>query len=288
MDKEEVLSDLETVIFVTPTDVESSKPWINGCLNDTATKILSADKKKQSYVLTGQCNCLGNAESDGPIGAAVLCYTLRLLGYNTYIMTDSYCASVVLSAANNCPVSIYDNANEVSRDLSFIISVGRPSRLVESRSYKFVDGDDVTNAIIPLDLLFESHLRPLEKNEYFTVGICDRYEEIGAGNLLNIIPEKDIAAAVCNSLILAGTSNWGAIALAAALVILAGDKEIANKFIEYNSKQEEMLTAMINYGAYDSKTGEHLPIIDGMLFHNEHESVNYSIIALIKKFFEIE
>ena len=289
MEKDEILSDLETVIFVDPFDAMSeSKIWLNGCLKRSAEKILKCDKEKESFILTGQANEMGNAESDGPIGSAVLCHTLRSLGFHTSILTDSYCSSVVISAAKECPVLIVDEIDKLPKDPSFLVSVGRPSKLIKSKIYISPTGDDITSAVFQLDRMMNSLLRPHDKFEYLTVGICDRFEECGAGNLIGIaLNAKDLAATTCGVLIMSGTSNWGAIALAAALLIMSDNKEAAEKFIEYNTHQKEMLEKMIKYGSYDSKTGKQELMIDGMEFDSEHESVNHSIITLVKQYFKI-
>ena len=288
MDKDEIYSDLEKIIFVDPFDpLAENKIWLNGCLKRISQKLLNCDKEKESFVLTGQCNKIGNAESDGPIGAAVLCHTLRSLGFNTKLMTDSYCSNVVISAARECPVIIYDDINKLPTNLSFLISVGRPSKLLESKRYVFHNGDDITFSVIQLDHMMESLLRQDDHRDYFTVGICDRFEECGAGNLVDQAPKERVAATTCNELIMSGTSNWGAIALSAALVISSNNKDVAEQFIEYNTHQKEMLEKMIKYGAFDSKTGLREMKIDGMDFENEHESVNHSIITLIKLFYNM-
>ena len=290
---EEFCYNLEKIIFQDIGNRGLSNFWTNGCLFNASTKILECDKNLPSFLLTGFCCMHEKCETDGPIGTAILCKTLRDLGFNSTVLTDSYSSIVVISASTLCPVHITDNIQTLPKNLSFVISIERPSKTVKTRDYRTMRARDISNVTSPLDDLFPSVFYPEIQKPYLTISIGDGGNEVGTGNVYNEVCQnvkfgEDIASSTtCDILILAGVSNWGAIALAASLVILSENIEIALKFIEICNNQEEMLFQMLKYGSYDGVSGERIPSIDGMEFKNEHTMINNSIINIIKQKYQL-
>ncbi|EAY01799.1 hypothetical protein TVAG_111560 [Trichomonas vaginalis G3] len=287
MDNQEILENLESIVFVDPQNVLASKEWMNGSIGEAAHMLLECDKKKPSFILTGSCYFNGNCETDGPIGAGILCRTLRSLGFNTNVLTDSYAALVVISAVKNAPVYVFDDVEKISKDMSFLVTVGRPSKCKKSLDYLSPQGEVINNSVIKLDKLLKSSLDPEIKYPYKVISICDRLQECGAGNLECIARGADVACTLCDTLIMSGCSHWGSLALAAALIALSEDKETAKMFIELCDQQSQLLDEMLEAGSYDGVTGKQERSIDGMQFDAEHISVTHSIVMLIKQKFDL-
>lgn len=286
MDNNEFLEDLESIVFIDPQNFISSKEWMVGSIGEAARMILACDKNKLSYILTGACCMNGNCELDGPIGASILCSTLRNLGYKTEVLTDSNAAIVVLMACMKCPLNILDSVEKIDRDLSFLVTIGRPSKCKNSNSYISQLGEDISDAVVKLDQLLETHINenPLS---YKVISICDRLQECGAGNLDCIAKTENVALTLCDTLIMSGCCNWGGIALAAALIALTDSREAAQDFVELCGKQSEMVDKMIFQGSYDAVTGKQERTIEGLSFDVEHASVTHSIVTLIKQKFNL-
>lgn len=229
----------------------------------------------------------GRCETDGPLGTSVLCSTLRALGYDTQILCDSYSSDVVKAAARGNPILVTDDPSEIVNP-SFIISVERPGRSMKTGDFRTMKARDITNVTAPLDLLFP---KIGEKKDYVTVSVGDGGNEVGTGNVYESVKKyvsmgEDICTNICcDDLVMAGVSNWGALGIAAALVIGAEDAKAKDVFINECNHQKEILSDMIKAGSFDGCTGKPELSIDGMPFENEHLSVTNSIIEIVTKAF---
>jgi hypothetical protein len=124
----------------------------------------------------------------------------------------------------------------------------------------------------PLHRLFE---RGTERpNRLTTIGIGDGGNEIGMGlvpweDLVRRLPRKEAAVIPCRIAtdwnIIAGTSNWGALALAAATVFLAGNTDaLATLDAEFH---RHLLEQMVTEGpAVDGIARRPNPTVDGLPF----------------------
>ena len=284
---------LEKVIFVDPGQRGVSKCWINGCLFDAAEKLLKCDKKKVSYILTGFCCMHENCETDGPIGTSVLCNMLRFLGFNSQILCDKYAKNVVSAAALDSPVVVAESVDELEKDLSFCVSIERPGRAEKTNDYRTMRARDISNVTAPLDYLFPNNKDPASKKPYLTVSVGDGGNEVGTGNIMNKIienvPMGDQICTIssCDVLVMAGVSNWGGIAIAAALAITSENREAGKYFIELCGKQQDMLRKMIEQGSYDGVSGNKIEAIDGMMFTNEHTQINNDLVSVVKEKFNL-
>ena len=130
-------------------------------------------------------------------------------------------------------------------------------------------GEIIDAQTAPLHRLFEPHpLRP----ELKTIGIGDGGNEIGMGAIpweelvrrLNGEPAARIPCRVATDWnIVAGTSNWGGYALAAATLVLCGQIELLRP---YNfDQQERLLRHVVEQGpAVDGVTRLQEPTVDGL------------------------
>lgn len=133
-------------------------------------------------------------------------------------------------------------------------------------------GEIIDQYTAPLHLLFErlSEFFPEAK----TIGIGDGGNEIGMG----IIPWEELdrrIASDCSGLIpcriatdwniVAGTSNWGASALAAAMALLKGQSDVL--FQWQRAEQHQVLESIVNEAnAVDGVTKQREPTVDGLPF----------------------
>ncbi|MEM9923573.1 MAG: DUF4392 domain-containing protein [Cyanobacteria bacterium P01_D01_bin.50] len=207
------------------------------------------------------------AETDGPIGTALLTASLLELGIPVRIVTDSLCEQAVKTAvvtagiSSDIPLDIVA-VGEVSKNqhsvtslqefwkslaspISHIISIERAGPGIDG-IVRNMKGEDITNYTAPLHLLFESE-------KIISVGIGDGGNELGMGN----IPRKIIASSIrygekiacsvkCDYLIVCGVSNWGANGILLALSLLRNDwEEIIIK--KLNSEIEfQILETLVN------------------------------------------
>jgi hypothetical protein len=120
--------------------------------------------------------------------------------------------------------------------------------------------------------------RPLHgvapRKRIHTIGIGDGGNEIGMGSFLweslhPLVPNGHGPRIVCRIAtdwtIVAGTSNWGAYALAAAVALLKGRPEVLESWSEV--RHEQLLRHLVQNGpAVDGVTREREPTVDGLPF----------------------
>lgn len=282
---------LENAIFQDLGHRGINHMWQKGSLKKAASSILKQDKLKPSYIMTGFCCMFDRCETDGPLGSSILCSTLRSLGFNTILLTDSYSESVAKASAFENPVLIIDDPSKIN-EISFIVSVERPGRSKKTNDFRTMSARDISHCTAPIDTLFP--LIGEFKKEYLTIGVGDGGNEVGTGNIADDVCKyvnhgEEICTSVCSDiLIMAGVSNWGAIAIAAALIISSGNAEAAEFFIEKCNKQPEILQRMIDAGSFDGCTGKKELSIDNMMYDQEHLNVTLSIISVVKKFYNLK
>ena len=273
---------LEKCVFVDPGNRGIGGMWTHGCLERIIAEIWKCDRNKPSYVLTGFC-CKGETtETDGPLGSAILCAMLRAVGFNTFLLTDRNSSRVVIAAAGECPVMVTDDP-KVVRDPAFIVSVERPARSAKSGRFCTMTARDITSVTAPLDELF-----PLvgEWMRYLTIGVGDGGNEVGTGNVADevrkSVPHGDeiCVSRGCDILLMSGVSNWGALAIAAAIAL--SSKQI-NTYIELSDRQPEILQRMVDAGSYDGCTGKCELSIDGMPWDKEHAEISAKIKEILQK-----
>jgi hypothetical protein len=287
MDEREraALRAMESAIFVDPGQRGLADLWTPGCL----AAIVDHFPRPQSspgYVLTGFCCNSKSSETDGPLGSSVLCAALRSLGHDAQLLCDPPSAAVVRAAAMDSPVVVAEAPAAVPAP-AFVIAVERPGRSRKSGAYRTMRAAEISG-VAPLDLLLPS---PAGAPAYFTVGVGDGGNEAGTGNIADKVTrcvpfgEEICTDVCCDVLVMAGVSNWGALAIAGAMIVHARKSDQAGQFLTNCGRQREILRNMIGAGAYDGCLGLPEESVDGMPFANEHSKITDEICTIMKKFF---
>ena len=206
----------------------------------------------------------GKPETDGPPGAITIGRAVQALGNRVSYVTDSYTAPVLRAWANGAeviefPILGVDDSKEHAAWLleelqpSLLISIERCGRN-RNDEYLNMRARDITPQTARVDYLFD-HGVP-------SVGIGDGGNEIGMGNLVEVIPSveslpDDPAISQVDRLIIASVSNWGGYGLAAALSQLTGKALLPSA-----EGEAQMVQGMIDAGAVDGTTGDSVPTVD--------------------------
>nr|WP_255410921.1 glutamate cyclase domain-containing protein [Blastococcus sp. TF02A-26] len=214
------------------------------------------------------------AETDGPVGAAVLARALTVLGGEPVVLTDAWCGPVVdacLGAAGCGPAVVLPrNATEdevrttvAALDLGALVAVERlgPNRHGRVMTMRAVD---ISASTAPLHAAFDLPGLP-------TGAVGDGGNEIGMGT----VPLDVVATAVphgseiaCRTpvdhLVVAGTSNWGCYALVAALARAVPDRGEALRALLHPALDAALLTAAGEAGGIDGVTGDPGLSVDGV------------------------
>lgn len=184
-----------------------------------------------TVLLTTGFYVAGHAETDGPTGTLFLVRALQRLGFSPVVVTDEPCRGYF--ERFSVPVRYFSGSEEaLIRELSPVglISVERCGENIRG-DYANMRGVSIAAHTRPIDRLFAETKLP-------TVGIGDGGNEIGMGNLAEVISEK-LALVPCRvrveHLVIAAVSNWGALGLCAALGWLPEREEY---LLAYETAQE--------------------------------------------------
>lgn len=216
----------------------------------------------------------GAAETDGPPGASILATGLQELGIPARLLTDSWCLPVVqaagLAAGGLLDVDCADGGTALGAlvdtyaklGVTHLVSVERMGRAIDGRVRNF-RGEDVTRFTSPLDAL-------MNESSWTTVGIGDGGNELGMGKL----PRETVATVSegarihcvtgADALIVAGVSNWGALALLLAASLIRGvavSELLDTPPIELHQR---VVDACVEAGAVDGTTGRRDATVDGL------------------------
>ena len=219
----------------------------------------------------------GLPETDGPPGAAVLGRALRLLGADVRYVTDRAPADPLAAALNAldepAEVDVYPDLPGAARLIleretpTHLISIERPGRC-RSGDYLSARGESIAKWNLPLDDLFlAAHaLRSKKKTTAITtIAIGDGGNEIGMGSARAQLARGGalmarIASVVeVDHLVVAGTSNWGAYGVVAALERLHGRLLLHTGAIE-----RQLIGRCVDAGAVDGITRKREPTVDGL------------------------
>lgn len=199
-----------------------------------AASALATASAVEVGLITGFYVPLGSppaAETDGPIGAALLARGFEEVGIACRLATDEPCRSACAAAlagagVSHVPVDAGDVGAAINKwrqtGITHAISIERCGRSTDGTP-RNMRGLDISSYTAPLDELFTA-------GPWLTIAIGDGGNEIGMGSL----PRELIAQHVehgetiacvtpARHLIVAGVSNWGAYALLAALAVLRED-----------------------------------------------------------------
>ena len=189
----------------------------DGYCRTAAEKLLHAERG--TVLLTTGFYVAGYAETDGPLGTVAVAEALNHLGFHSIVVTDKYCKGffelkqldveyVDIAADEQVYEDILDKYHPV-----YMISIERCGENAE-HEYANMRGVSITSETAAIDHLFE--LAP--EKHIPTIGVGDGGNEIGMGNVKDIISEKlelNPCVVPVDDLIIATTSNWGAYALTA-------------------------------------------------------------------------
>lgn len=235
-----------------------------------AEKLLQAPKG--NVLITTGFYVARYAETDGPIGTLAVAKALEGLGYHGIVITDKYCEGFfelknisVEYVAIDADQSVYEEILEKYRPV-YMISIERCGHNLENE-YANMRGDSITGQTACIDTLFEL----AAEKKIPTIGVGDGGNEIGMGNVRQVILEKlelNPCVVTVDDLIIATTSNWGAYALAAYMAKLSGRPV----FITYE-EIEEYMEKIVALGCVDGVTKQKKMGTDGFSMEIEKEII---------------
>ena len=206
----------------------------------------------------------GGPETDGPPGAIAIGKALQALGRRVTYVSDQYTTPVLQAWADAADIIDFPIADipESKQHAASILDRLRPSLLIsiercgrnKDDAYLNMRSRDISAQTARLDYLFDSTVP--------SVGIGDGGNEIGMGNLVDVIPSveslPDLPAVVTvDRLVIASVSNWGGYGLVAALSRLAGKNLLPS--VEHETR---IIREMVEAGAVDGTTGEAIATVD--------------------------
>ena len=206
----------------------------------------------------------GKPETDGPPGAIAIGEALKALDRPVTYVSDEYTTPVLRRYANGSevidfPIDGIAASKRHAADIlervnpSLLISIERCGRTRED-TYLNMRYVDISAHTARVDYLFDSAIP--------SVGIGDGGNEIGMGNLAEVIPLVDSlpnypAVNQVDRLVIASVSNWGGYGLVAALSRIAG-----KNLLPTVESETAMLHGMVEAGVVDGTTGEAVPTVD--------------------------
>jgi len=228
-------------------------------------------------IITGFYVPLGTppaAETDGPVGAAMLAGALTRVGVPCRLVTDEPCRATCAAALRGTDIpldvvplgGILDDVIALWRTLgvTHALSIERCGRGADGAP-RNMRGEDISAFTTPLDELFLA-------GPWQRIAIGDGGNEIGMGSLpASLIGahvahgEKIACATPADHLIVAGVSNWGAYALIGALAVIRDDWRVTLTDCLDAARDEAILQAIVNDGpAVDGVTRQRTLTVDSL------------------------
>lgn len=235
------------------------------------------------------------AETDGPLGAAMLINALACAKIPALMVTDSMCIDVVKAAIEDDVDSSklisltqkdFNNGNEASvwfkltqslgKEITHIISIERLGKTATG-SYYDMKANCLDEYVVPIDNLIEY----AHKSGVCTIGIGDGGNEIGMGCIdkrlmTDNIPNGHVIASIIKTdyLLVCGVSNWGGMAMVASIGVVCPEiLECINKILNKNNHHKVLVNMVSNGKAIDGVTKKEEFTVDGM-----DESVHLEIL----------
>jgi hypothetical protein len=236
------------------------------------------------------------AETDGPVGAALLAAGLSSIGVPCRIATDTVCAEACAAAlrgagAADVPVDAAAPGEEVGALVAAWAAAGVTTAIAIERCGPARDGVprnmrglDMRRWIAPLHVLFEA-------GPWATVAIGDGGNELGMGSVPHALIARNVAngaaiacATPARHLVVAGVSNWGCYALLGALAVLRADWRAGLLGVLDEGLDAAILAELVRAGpAVDGVTGLPTLTVDGMALAVHHGKIR-EIRALVEEF----
>ena len=261
-----------------------------------AASELAAAAEPSLAILTGFYVPLGTppaAETDGPVGAAMLAGALRQVGVPCRLVTDEPCRATCAAALTGADVPLdvvplggaVDDTVALWRRLgvSHALSIERCGRSADGAP-RNMRGEDISAFTTPLDELFLA-------GPWRRIAIGDGGNEIGMGSLpasligAHVAHGETIACATpADHLIVAGVSNWGAYALIGALAVIRDDWRATMIGCLDAERDGAILRAMVNDGpAVDGVTRQRTLTVDSLPAEVHHAKLR-AIRAVVEAY----
>jgi hypothetical protein len=225
------------------------------------------------------------AETDGPLGAALLLAGLARVGIPGRLATDAPCAPACAAALRGAGIApILDVvplgapldpliAEWRAAGVSHALSIERCGKAADGRPRNLV-GLDIGAHTAPLDDLFLA-------GPWQTLAIGDGGNEIGMGALPRGLVAADIAngeaiacATPARQLVVAGVSNWGAYALLAAMAVLRPEWRAALLGVLDPALDRQILETMVQDGpAVDGISRQQTMTVDNLPMERHHAKI---------------
>jgi len=231
-----------------------------------AAEYILSWKKGVIFIATG-FYVAGHAETDGPPGALIISLVLKKLGYTPVILTDKYCQNFF--EKYDIKVIYMEIAMENEKKIEFVertikennptgmISIERCGLNIQGK-YANMRNISISEYTAEIDLFFKIYY-----NKIPTVGIGDGGNEIGMGNLEDII-KNNLNLVPCkikvDKLIISSVSNWGGYGLVAYLCNLTNNKQF---FETVEKTVKDYIKFIISLGSVDGITHENVEKVDG-------------------------
>ena len=244
--------------------------------------------KRDTVLLTTGFYVAGYAETDGPVGTCMLAKALDALGYAPVIVTDSFCRGFFEpEGIRVLYMDSTDDAAEQERQADAILDAEKPVGMISIErcgintrdDYENMRGISIRKDTAPIDDLFAAAGPDGDENRsgmehVRTIGVGDGGNEIGMGNLKDVISQK-LSLVPCrvrtDLLVIASVSNWGAYGIAAELEKQSG-KTVFSEIDKMTASQKvrTSIERMVKVGSVDGVTHERVAHVDG--FDNTVES----------------
>ncbi len=229
---------------------------------------LLLEYSERVFIVTGFYIMAAKAtETDGPPGAVAIGNALARLGADIAYVTDDLSAGAVRALAADghevieFPIASHYESAQFANVLvqehapSSLVAIERAG-LVGDGTYRNFRGVDFTPLNAKIDHLFDQHP--------YSVGIGDGGNEIGMGNLQNVIPTieheflpKNPCVTTTTELIIASCSNWGGYGLVASISLLRGVNLLPSV-----EEAKQMVRDVVAVGAVEGMSGESKEWVD--------------------------
>ena len=238
---------------------------------ESAARTILSWEKGTVFLTTG-FYVAGFAETDGPVGTVFLAKALKKLGFRPVILTDDYCKGFFDGEGVEVIYMPFDADLDWCMETlgSFtpvgLISIERCGENTE-RDYANMRGVSITEKTAAADLFFRIALGIVP-----TIGVGDGGNEIGMGNVAEIIEEK-LSLKPCvvtvDNLVIATVSNWGAYAIIAYLEKLSRQK-VFMTFEEVRA----FIKKTVDLGSVDGVLKQQIVSVDGFGMETEKEIID--------------
>ncbi len=243
------------------------KPYMRDDYVERSASLL-LEHSDRYFIVTGfYIMAAGAPETDGPPGAVAIGNALARLGGEVAYVTDPLSADAVRALAAEehgvfeFPITSHYESAQFANELiqehtpSALIAIERAG-LVGDGTYRNFRGVDFTPYNAKIDHMFDQHPH--------SVGIGDGGNEIGMGNLKNVIPTieheflpKNPCVTTTTELIIASCSNWGGYGLVAAISLLRGVNLLPSV-----EDAKQMVRDVVAAGAVEGMSGESKEWVD--------------------------